>query len=159
MASLYEMTGNAMYLYDLLQAEEIDEQTFNDTLEAMGTDEKLEAYCKVIGQLNADIEMFKAEASRIATRKKTAENSVQRMRNAVLAFLKATGQTKAKAGTFSVSVATTKAVQIDDETALPAIYLIEQEPKIDKMAIKKALQDGKAVEGASLVENEGVRIR
>lgn len=158
MASLYELTDSAAVLYEMLQAEELDEQTFNDTLEAMGVGEKLEAYCQIIGQLKADIEMFKSEAARIAARKKTAENSEQRMRDAVLAYLKATGRTKDKAGTFSVSISTSKAVQINDENLLPAVYLIPQEPKIDKMAIKKALQDGEKVDGATLVENEGVRI-
>lgn len=159
MASLYEMTGDACYLYELLQSEEIDEQTFNDTLEAMGVDEKLEAYCQVIGQLKADIAMFKAEADRIAARKKTAENSVDRMRNAILAFLKATGQSKAKAGTFSVSLSTSKSVFVYDENALPRECLIEQPPKVDKMEIKRRLTSGDEVAGAELVINEGVRIR
>ena len=48
MATLYELTNQANALYELLQGEEIDEQTFNDTLEAMGAGEKIESYCKII---------------------------------------------------------------------------------------------------------------
>lgn len=39
--TLYELTAQASELYELLQNEEIDEQTFTDTLEAIGTEEKL----------------------------------------------------------------------------------------------------------------------
>lgn len=48
MATLFEMTQQANTLYELLQNEEIDEQIFNDTLEAMGTEEKIESYCQII---------------------------------------------------------------------------------------------------------------
>ena len=159
MSTLYEMTQQATELYEMLQAEEIDEQTFSDTLEAMGAGEKIEGYCQVIKQLQADADMFKAEAERIAARKKTAENSIERMKTALLTYLQQTGQAKVKAGTFSVSLAQTKKVNITDETKLPPEYLIEQPAKIDKAGIKKALQEGAEINGAELVLNDGVRIR
>ena len=159
MATLYEMTMNAMQLYDMLQAEEIDEQTFNDTLEAIGAEEKLEAYCQVLKQLQADVEMFKAEKNRIAARQKTAENSIERLKSAMLLYMQATNQEKAKAGTFSVSVATTKAVEIIDASIIPEMFLIAQDPKIDKAGIKEAIKSGAIVNGAILQENKGVRIR
>lgn len=159
MASLYEMTAQANALYEMLQAEEIDEQTFNDTLEAMGAGEKVEGYCQIIKQLQSDIEMFKSEIDRLQARKRTAENAVDRMKAALLAFLQLSGQDKVKAGSFSVSTATTQAVQITDETLIPCIYLVEQPPKISKDAIKKALKSGEKINGAELINNTGVRIR
>lgn len=159
MATLYELTEQATALYELLQSEEIDEQTFNDTLEAMGASEKVEAYCKLIKQLQSDAEMFKSEIDRLTARKKTAENAVDRMKNALLAFLQFSGQDKVKAGSFSVSTATTQAVNITDEKAIPCIYLVEQPPKIDKAGIKKALKAGEEISGAELIDNKGVRIK
>ena len=159
MASIYEMTAQGRALYELLQADEIDEQTFADTLEAMGAAEKVEAYCKVIKQLQSDAEMYKGEIDRLTARKKTAENGVERMKAALLMFLQQTGQDKVKAGTFSVYTATTQVVQINDEKALPCFYLVEQPPKVDKIGIKKALKDGETVAGAELVNNTGVRIK
>lgn len=145
MATLYEMTAQATALYELLQAEEIDEQIFNDTLEAMGAGDKVESYCKIIKQLQNDVEMFKAE--------------IDRMKNALLVFLQLSGQDKVKAGTFAVSTATMQAVQITDESAIPRNYLVEQPPKIDKIGIKNALKAGEEISGAELVKNTGVRIR
>jgi hypothetical protein len=159
MATLYEMTEQATMLYELLQAEEIDETTFNDTLEALGAAEKVESYCKVIKQLQSDVDLFKGEIDRLTARKKTTENAIDRMKAALLLFLQQSGQDKVKAGTFAVSTATTQAVQITDEKAIPCIYLVEQPPKIDKAGIKKALKDGETINGAELINNTGVRIR
>ena len=159
MATLYELSAQAHALYELLQGEEIDEQTFKDTLEAMGATEKVENYCKIIKQFQSDVEMFKGELDRLTARKKTAENGVERMKAALLDFMNASGQDKVKAGTFSVSTATTQAVEIVDERVIPSIYLVAQPPKISKDAIKKALKGGEKVNGAKLIDNKGVRIR
>lgn len=159
MATIYELTTQAAALYEMLQAEEIDELTFNDTLEALGAAEKVESYCKVIKQLQSDVEMFKGEIDRLTARKKAAENGVERMKNALLAFLQLTGQDKVKAGSFAVSTAKTQAVFITDEQAIPCKYLVEQPPKIDKMSIKDALKAGEEISGAELIVNTGVRIR
>lgn len=159
MATLYELSAQANALYEMLQGEEIDEQTFADTLESLGAAEKVESYCKLIKQLQSDTEMFKGEIDRLTARKKTAENGVERMKAALLTFLQASGQDKVKAGSFAVSTATTQAVFITDERIIPRIYLKEQPPTIDKTAIKAAIKGGATVDGAQLINNTGVRIR
>ena len=157
--NLYEMTNNAVMLYELLQNEEIDEQTFKDTLSAMGTEEKLEGYCKVIRQLEADVEMLKNEKDRIDSKKKVAENSIARMKKTVIEFMKATGESKGNAGTFTVRLSESKATSITDESKIPARFLIEQAPKIDKTAIRKELLAGAEIPGCELQVNEGVQIK
>ena len=157
--TLFEMTAQAGDLYELLQGEIIDEQTFNDTLEAIGTEEKIESYCQVIKNLQADLDMFKAESDRIAERMKPIKNNIDRMKDSLLTFLKVSGQDKVKAGTFAVSIGTSMATNILDETLIPAEYKTPQPDKIDKTAIKKALESGVTVAGAEIIVNEGVRIR
>lgn len=157
--NLYEMTVAASELYDLLTSGEIDEQTFEDTLQAMGTEEKLESYCKVIRQLEADAEMLKAEKDRIDKKKKTVENSIDRMKKAVADFMNAQGIKKATAGTFAVALSESKAVKVVDENKVPKMYFIEQDPKLDKKTILKLLREGETVEGCELQINEGVRIK
>ena len=159
MATLYEMTAQASELYELLQNEEIDEQTYLDTLEAIGTEEKVEGYCQVIKELQADLDKFKAESDRLAARIKTTKNGIDRMKNSLLTFLSVSGQSKVKAGTFSVSVSTSKQTNIIDESLIPAVFKIPQPDKIDKKAIKDAIEGGNIVEGAEIVINESVRIR
>ena len=157
--NLFEMTVNSVALYDLLTSGEIDEQTFNDTLSAMGVEEKLESYCKVIRQLEADAEMLKAEKDRIAKKQKTVENSIERMKSVVKKFLKAQGKDKESAGTFTVYLSKSTMVNVVDETQVPKEFLIPQEPKVDKSSILKLLRNDETVSGCVLQENEGVRIK
>ena len=159
MATLYELSAQANQLYELLQAGDIDEQVFADTLEGMGTEEKIKDYCEVIANLTADADNFKAEIDRMTSRKRALDNNVKRMKLALLNFLQSSGQKKAKGGTFTVAISKSQAVNILDETAIPETYLVAQPPKIDKVGIKKAIKDGEDVPGAVIVTNEGVRIR
>ena len=156
---LYEMTNAAAELYEMLTADEINEEILNTTLEAMGAEEKLESYCAVIRELEADADKFKAEKERLASKQKTAENSVKRMKQAIADYLHATNAEKAKAGTFSVAISMSKAVVINDESAIPMQFLIAQPAKIDKSGIRAELMAGNEVAGAELQVNEGVRIK
>lgn len=157
--NLYEMTQAANNLYELLTSGEIDEQTVTDTLEAMGAAEKLESYCKVIKQLEADAEMLKVEKERIEKKKKTVENSVDRMKKAVIDFMNAQGAKKATAGTFAIALSESKAVNVLDESKVPKKYFIKQDPKLDKKTIRELLLQGGTVKGCELQINEGVRIK
>ena len=71
----------------------------------------------------------------------------------------AQGTQKASAGTFTVALSTSKAVNILDENKIPARFLVEQAPKIDKSAIRAELMTGAEIEGCELQINEGVRIK
>ena len=157
--TLYEMTSAANALYEMLCNNEIDEQTIADTLEAMGAEEKLESYCKVIRQLEADAEVLKAEKTRIADKQKTAENSIARMKLAVSEFLKAKGVQKEEAGIFKVALSTSKAVEITDPTVIPEEYIKPAKIEFDKSALRKVLMSGESIAGAELKINEGVQIK
>lgn len=156
---LYEMTVATKQLYELLANEEIDEQTIADTLEAMGVEEKLEGYCQVIRQYEAEKDMFKAEKERIEKKIKVTDNAINRMKKAVIEFMKVSGSTKSTAGTFTVALSTSKAVNILDENKIPIRFLVEQAPKIDKSSIRAELLSGAEIEGCELQVNEGVRIK
>ena len=157
--TLYELTTAATNLYELMTSGEIDEQTLTDTLEAMGAGEKLESYCKIIRQLEADAEAFKAEKERLYKKQQATESSIARMKSLVADFLKAQGTKKSTAGLFTVALSESKAVNVSDESKVPARFLVEQAPKIDKAAIRAELMAGGIVEGCELKINEGVRIK
>lgn len=159
MASLYELTHAAYNLQVMLENGDIDEETFNDTLEAMGGDEKIENVCKVIRNLEADAAAFKAEKDRLAERQKTAENGVKRLKQSLLDYLIATDTKKRTVGLFTVAVSTSKSVNITNEDALPDIYLIPQPPKVDRTKLGNDLKSEIHIEGAELVENLYLRIR
>lgn len=157
--TLFEMTNTANYLYDMMNNGEIDEQTVNDTLESINVEEKLEDYCKVIRQLEADAAAYKAEKDRFAEKQKRAEKSIERMESAVASYVTATGKKNIKCGVFDVRIGESKAVNIVQPDAIPKDYFVEQPPKISVSAIREALLDGQTVPGASLQINNNVKIK
>ena len=157
--TIYELTEQAAQLYALLESGEIDEAIFNDTLDAMGAEEKLKNCCYIIKQLEADAKVLKEEKEKLDAKQKTAENGAKRLRAKVLDYLNITNTKKAKVDIFTLNVVETKSVNITDESKIPAIFLVEQPPKIDKTAIKKALAEGEVVTGAEIQINEGVRLK
>jgi hypothetical protein len=156
--TIYEMTEQARYLYDLLESGEIDAQTFADSLESIGADEKCDSYCRIIRQLQADVEALKAEKERLDAKKKTAENAIERMKGALLAFTQASGG-KVKTSLFSVGTRTSQKTEILDPDAIPAVYKVPQPDKIATAEILKALKEGETIPGAALAESVSVVIK
>lgn len=156
--TLYEMSAAAHSLLEMLMNDEIDEQTFNDTVEGMGAIEKVEGYCQIISQLNGEVEMFNAEIERLKKTKITLEKRIEWLRGQLYNFYVANGSKKIKAGTFTVSARKSEIVNIPDESRIPKKYLrIKTEP--DKTAIKNALMQGVKVTGASIQKRESVQIK
>ena len=158
--TLYEMTEQTKALYDLLQAEDVEEkeQIIADTLESFDADKKVEAYCQIIGQYKAEIEMFSAEIKRLTARKQTATNAVERMKAALLSFLEATGEEKVKAGSFTVATRTSKSVNITDFDKVPEEF-IRVKKEADKTAIGELLKQGETLDYAEFVYSKGVNIK
>lgn len=156
--TLYEMTQATQALFEMLMNDEIDEQTFNDTVEGMGVIEKIVGYCQMTYALKADIEMFKNEIDRLEKKKKSCENKMKWLKNQLLCFYNANGRKKINAGTFTVTVRRSEAVDISDLSKIPQEYMkVKTEP--DKTAIKNAIKQGVEIDGAIIQEKESVQIK
>lgn len=157
--NLYELTQNASYLQQLLEDGDIDEQTFNDSLESLMIENKVENICKVIRNLEAQAAAFKEEAERLTKKKQTADNGVKRLKESLVHHLQTTNSEKIAAGLFTVTLGRSKAVEVLSEKALPDCYFTPQPPKVNKTEIGAALKAGVAVPGAQLTESYHVRIK
>ena len=157
--NLYELTQNAAYLQQLLEDGDIDEQTFNDSLESLMIEDKVENICKVIRNLEAQAAAFKEEAERLAKKKKTAENGVNRLKESLVNHLQTTKSEKITAGLFTVTIGTSKAVEVTSEKELPDYVWTPQPPRVNNAAITEAIKSGVAVPGAALTESYHVRIK
>jgi hypothetical protein len=153
------MTANAQYLYQLLEDGEIDEQTVNDSIEAMCVGDKLEDYCKVIRQFEADVEAYKAEKERFAAKQKAAEKAVTRLEKAVLGYMTVAGKEEERCGLFNLKVGRSKAVVITDDSKIDGKFFVQQPATINKAEIRKALLAGEQVAGAELRINERIKIK
>ena len=158
--TLYEMTQAAQDLKSLLESDEIDEQTFADTLEAIGADDKIDAYCQIIREYEAEITARKSEVERLKAMNDRAEKAIERMKAALDNFMSASGQTKVQTTLFSVSYRTSKAVAITDETKIPEQFLtVKTITTPNKTEIKKFISDGGTVEGAEIIESRNIQIK
>lgn len=157
--TLYEMTEQARRLYEMLESGEIDEQTYTDTLEAIGADEKVDSYCQIIRQLNADADMCKAEIDRLTEKKRAATAAADRMKSALLDFLRTVEGGKMKTAMFSASIRRTQSCNITDEDLIPDKYRLAQPDKIMKVDILRDLKNGAEIAGAEISVSESVTIK
>ena len=169
MSSLYEVTGNILALQELLESPLDDEEVLKDTLEAVqGEYElKLESYCKVIKNLEADMEALKNEAKRLTDKRKVLENNIDRLKKAMFESMKATNTPKVKGQLFTVAIQKNGGVipinyDKNDKNItanLPdQLVNIVETPNLE--AIRELLEAGKVVDGFTLGERgESIRIK
>jgi len=157
--TLYQLTEEYLYLSHLLANEEIDEQTFNDTLDSYLRDassEKLEAYAKLIRSLKARSKGLKEERDYLTERLKANDNKIESLNARLKDFLVASGKDFHPAGVFTVKLEGNGGVQpltIDEavrEDPTKAEGYFKLVPTLDTEAIRKALTDGKALPFAKL---------
>lgn len=157
MANLYEITQDYMTILAMMEDPELDPKTLADTMEAVEgeLEVKAENYAKVIRNLEADVTGIKAEIDRLSERKKTIENNIKRMKEALQFSMETTGKTKFKTELFSFSVRNNAPKVVMDEEYIeniPERFLKYSEPSINKSAIKEAIQSGEDLEGIAHLE-------
>lgn len=158
MAYLYELEG----IYAQLQSMELDEETFQDTLESIDFEENFAKSCewfiKMQRNAEADAERFKAEKDAFAKKQKDAEARALRFEERIKNAMELTKQQKIDTGLFKLSLRRSERVEIFDATKIPDEFLkIKKEPI--KSEIKKAIKEGKTVFGAELKEGVNLTVK
>lgn len=159
--TLYELTSEYLELLSMLEDPDIDEQTINDTLEAIGgeLEDKADGYARVMRQMDADATAIKKEEERLYARRKSLENRSAWLKQRLQSVMEVTGKKKFKTELFSFGIQKNPAsVVVDDESKVPAGYWIPQQPKLDKTSLKEWLKDHEC-EWAHLAQSESLRIR
>lgn len=165
MAKLYEITEDLMKLYEMASDPEVDAEVLADTIEAVEgeLEAKADGYAKVMAQIDGDIATLKAEIDRLQARKKTMENSKERIKKALESAMIATGKTKFKTDLFSFGIQKNppalKIAEDVDINSIPPEYIVFADPTIDKNKVKEAIKGGAEFEWAHMESSEGLRIR
>ena len=161
--NLYELTEELIELQDMM-SEECDEQVLLDTIEAVEGefDAKIEGYCKVIKNLEADAKALKEEAKRLSARQKSIENNISRMKNAMTEALRQTGRTEA-GGLLKAKIQKNGGmlplIVTEPSERLPEAFR-KVSYEADNEAIRKALDEGQELSFASYGERgESLRIK
>lgn len=140
---------------------ELQKQAILDSLEGLGLEQKLEAYCQVIAEKKANNDYLSAEIARLQKRKKSNDTSIDWLRGNMQSALIAVGKQKVDTGLHKISISKRKSLEIDYdkliEQGMPEV--IYKPAIIDKTATKKAIQDlGVEIEGVQEVEKTSIRI-
>lgn len=152
---LYELAEQWDDVYNMLEDGETDEQVIFDTLESIEgeIEDKADNYAKMIRNLQASVDVLKAEEERLYQRRKSTENHIQRLKDNLQANLEFIGKTKFKTDLFSFSVAKNGGKQplsiTDNLDEIPGKYLIPQPPKVNNDAVRELLKE-KTVDWAHL---------
>ena len=157
---LYELAENYNELLALLDNEEATTEELADTLDGINDaiEVKVDNICRVRKYLEGKVEVYKAEAKRLTALAKQAENNADSMKNYLDEQLKRMNIKKMDTELFKLSYRKSDSVNVMDLDAVPEEYK-RITIALDKTAIKKAIKDGKTVNGAELVVNQNLQIR
>ena len=158
--TLYDINGEIEATIMEMMAS-VDEETGEVSDEAMeklselqmARDEKLDNIGAYIKNLDAEAKALKEEEQALASRRKVKENEIERLKAYVASNLN--GQ-KFESARVCFSFRKSKAVVIDEAYIenIPSEYLIAQEPKIDRKALKADIEAGKDLDGIAHIEEK-----
>lgn len=160
---LYEIPGTIRAALDRIEVDEETGEIINAAdLDAVEVEahEKLESTALYVRELNAEADALKAEIERLTDRRRSLEKRSTFLKCLMLQGLDALGATKLKTPMVTISVRTSKAVELDADAldVLPeGVIRIKREA--DKTAIKAAIERGFCMLGAHLVENRSLTMR
>ena len=122
-------------------------------------DEKVDNICCLIKNIDADVKAIKTEEQNLKKRRMQKENASQRLKDYVKVILN--GE-KFESVRSKIYYKNSKSTEVDMDLFLSnkdADLYIKTEYTPNKTAIKKALEDGKELIGAEIVENQSMIIK
>ncbi|QWK86604.1 siphovirus Gp157 family protein (plasmid) [Levilactobacillus brevis] len=160
--NLYELEGNLLHVVELANsAKPEDQQLFADTIESLQDSiaDKAIGYGKVIKQLVADKKQLAEKISHDQDRKRILSNNISRLKLALQHGMETAGKDKIKDIDLSIWIQNNQpSVAVTNDKLIPDEFT-EVEKKLNKTAIKQALNDGEEVPGAKLVQTRSIRIK
>ena len=148
------------------------EAAWTETSESLS--HKIDNYNALVQKLTAYSAAIKAEQDRLAALKKTADNSLKRIKDHIKDTMVQFGIKSIEGNFCKVSLTTSTATEVDEEAVLAPYKAdiealaarlpgyVTLEPKISKTGIKDAsagLPDGTTLPGVTFVKNTGLRIK
>jgi len=159
---LYEIMADYERLASMDMESEGDQTAFLELLRTLeGTfDNKAENYCKLIRNLEADAEGFKAEKDRLAKKQNAVDNRVSEIKKYLqyeAGKIIEAGASR-KVGLFTISMRLNpEALEIVNEDEIPESFY-KTERVLENSKLKDALKNGEIIEGARLVRGTSLRI-
>lgn len=166
MATFYELDEKfkeAIDMYDAGVAEVIDTETgevieigkYIASLE-IDIETKLDNTALFLKELVAQENALKEEIKRLNDRKKAKENTIESLKRLLANAL---GGKKRETAQYSISFRKSESITIAEGAVIPDEFLIEQEPKVDKVGLKKAIKAGAVIEGVNIEAKNNIQVK
>jgi len=147
-----ELNDTVSGLDQLLEDGEIDQATYDDSLCGIveSLKDKAGSVIAYIKNLQAEADVFKAEARRLSDSSKSISNKSDRLKGYLKQCMVMSGMDKIKDGVHSASIGKpSKILFIEDGATIPEQYLKVVETP-NKAELKKAIQSGEEFKGIIL---------
>lgn len=138
-----------------METGEIINPTRLDELNMVLTD-KRENVALYIKNLSAEAKAIDEEAKNLTNRKKVLNNKVEGLKKYLADNLEGHKFETAKV---VVSFRKSEQLEINSIEHIPTEYLISQEPKIDKVALKKSIKQGAVINGVQIITKQNIQIK
>ena len=126
-----------------------------DELNMVLTD-KRENVALYIKNLSAEVKAIDEEAKNLTNRKRDLNNKVEGLKKYLADNLEGHKFETAKV---VVSFRKSEQLEINSTEHIPAEYLISQEPKIDKVALKNSIKQGIEINGVQIITKQNIQIK
>lgn len=165
MANLYELSTEYTALMAEYEAAEDDAQRAEvwAMIDALQDDiaDKAEAYARIMRNMQAEAESYKAEAQRLTKKQKAAEAAVEGLKQRLLDAMTLTGagEIKTSIGKWRIQNNPWRCKVVDAD-AVPAEYHIPQPDMIDRAGLLKRFKEtGEMLDGVEYTQTNGLRFR
>lgn len=138
-----------------METGEIINPTRLDELNMVLTD-KQENVALYIKNLSAEAKAIDEEAKNLTNRKRVLNNKVEGLKKYLADNLEGHKFETAKV---VVSFRKSEQLEINSIEHMPTEYLISQEPKIDKVALKKSIKQGSVINGVQIITKQNIQIK
>lgn len=165
--TLYELKGRWHALAERLSDMDMDAATIADTIEGsdeqMALEEKVQGYEMVARTLESPRPAIQAEIKRLQALDKAIAARSDALRSRVQGVMTELGIQKIACPLFEIRIQKNPPkLDVFEEALVPDEYWVQPElpPKhIDNAALKKALVEGKDIQGARLTQGESLRVK
>ena len=160
--SLYQITKEQQELFDfILEAEGEITPDVEESLKinAENFESKARGYIWMIKKLEADNVTINEELNRLERIEKRNNKMIDRLKENMKFAIEIFGESQ-KVDTFTLSLRKSKSVEIIDADVIPESFrVIKTTETINKTEIKKAIESGLIVPGATIKENNNLQIK
>lgn len=161
MAELYEVSERYKNIQDLIGNEEITEEILKNAAEDVEDEfrEKLLNFAKICKNIKGIKAMIKDEEKRLEKKETVLDNRLKSLENYIKLCLNNARLNKMDLGIFKISIRKSESTEITNLSLIPEEFLNFKKPEAKKTEIKKAIKEGREIQGAKIVENESLVIK